>query len=74
MQTVVVGGAGFAAALLAGTLADALTGFKVVVGQQTLINFHLLFAMTTVLRLLLLPMSRALHTAHEADSAQASRV
>lgn len=68
MQTVVVGGAGFTAALLAGTLADSLSGFKVGVGHQTLIHFHLLFALSAVLRLLLLPMSRALHAAHEADS------
>lgn len=74
MQTVVVGGAGFVAALLAGTLADVLSGFSVVAGQQTLINFHVLFAMTTLLRLALLPMSRALHTAHEADFAHMSRL
>lgn len=61
MQTVVVGGAGFAAALLAGTLADALSGISLHLGRQNLINFHLLFVMTTILRLLLLPMSRSLY-------------
>jgi MFS family permease len=60
MQSVVGGFACFAAALLAGALADALAGFTVAVGKQVLLNFHLLFFMTAGLRLLLLPMSRAL--------------
>ena len=60
MQSIVGGVAAFAAALLAGVLAAALGGFTVAVGKQVLINFHLLFFMTAMLRLLLLPMSHAL--------------
>ncbi|MRR10840.1 MFS transporter, partial [bacterium] len=57
VQSVAAGAAVFVASLLGGWAATQLAGFRVVVLGQTLINFHLLFALSSLCRILLLPLA-----------------
>ncbi len=57
VQSVAAGAAVFAASLLGGWAATQLAGFRVVVLGQSLINFHLLFALSSLCRILLLPLA-----------------
>lgn len=57
IQNVAAGLSVFLASLAGGALAKWLGGFKVVIMGQTLINFHLLFALSSLLRLAILPMA-----------------
>jgi len=49
---VVTGFAFFAASLVGGTIAEAISGLHWQVGPQTVVNYHVLFVLSTVLRLL----------------------
>lgn len=60
-QGVLVGAAHFAAALAGGGLAEALSGFSVRMGNVQLVNFHVLFVLSSVSRLALLPLAIGLH-------------
>lgn len=52
MFAVMTGAAFFVASLLGGAVAETLADFRWEIGGQTLINYHLLFLASTVLRLL----------------------
>ncbi len=60
MQSLTTGLAIFIASLAGGLLADLFKGFRWVLLGQTIINFHLLFALSSVLRISLLPMAMKL--------------
>jgi MFS family permease len=60
MQTMAIGISAFVASLIGGLVAKRLAGFHVVVLGQTLVNFHVLFAASTVSRMLLLPLALGL--------------
>lgn len=60
-QGVLVGFAHFASAAAGGLLAQAWTGFSMHIGPLFLLNFHLLFVLSAVARLSLLPLAMGLH-------------
>ena len=60
-QGVIAGMAHFMAAALGGLLADRWSSFCLVIGPQTLVNFHLLFLLSAFGRLLMLPAALRLH-------------
>jgi MFS family permease len=49
--SVVTGIGFFIAAIAGGILAESLTNFKYVIGKQTLVNYHVLFAISSLLRI-----------------------
>ncbi len=57
MQSMAVGLFTFLAALLGGALAKSLDGVRLDVLGLTLLNFHLLFALSSILRIALLPIA-----------------
>jgi MFS family permease len=59
-QNVAVGVSAFAAALVGGIVAAALANVSLRAGPLTLINFHLLFAASALLRLVLIPVALGL--------------
>jgi MFS family permease len=60
-QGVLIGIAHFAAATAGGLLAQAWVGFTWPVGPVTLVNYHLLFGLSALARLALLPLAIGLH-------------
>ncbi|MBP7275126.1 MAG: MFS transporter [Kiritimatiellae bacterium] len=60
-QGVISGAAHFLAAAIGGGLAHGWSEFRLVIGQQTLVNFHLLFILSAFGRLLMLPAAMRLH-------------
>ncbi len=62
---VVTGFAFFAASLIGGTIAEALSGLHWKVGPQTIVNYHVLFVLSTVLRLLTAFMVMSFHEPNE---------
>ena len=63
VQSVVAGGAGFVAAMLGGALAYALSGWTWNARGVSLCNYHVLFVLRPIFRLLLIPLSRSLRVA-----------
>lgn len=59
-QNVAVGVSAFGASILGGVVAAALAGLLVKVGPFTFLNFHLLFAVSALLRLALVPVALGL--------------
>lgn len=59
-QNVAVGVSAFVAALAGGIVASGLAGVSLRAGPLTLINFHLLFAASALLRLVLIPVALGL--------------
>ncbi|HAD80995.1 MAG: hypothetical protein A2509_05055 [Candidatus Edwardsbacteria bacterium RIFOXYD12_FULL_50_11] len=57
VQSMVTGLAIFAASLVGGWLADSLRDFKFIILGQTIINFHLLFVLSSICRISLLPLA-----------------
>jgi MFS family permease len=57
VQSMATGIAIFAASLVGGWLANSLSGFRLVVLGQTIINFHLLFVFSSICRISLLPLA-----------------
>lgn len=60
-QGVLAGAVHFAAAAAGGLLAQAWSGFRLPVGPVTLVNYHLLFGLSALARLALLPLAAGLH-------------
>lgn len=60
MQGMAVGVSAFVASLIGGLVAKALGGFHVVLFGQTLVNFHVLFVVSAVARMALLPLALGL--------------
>ncbi|HUW83239.1 MAG TPA: MFS transporter [Phycisphaerae bacterium] len=58
--SIVAGIGGVCGPLLAGTIAQVLTGWSVRIGPLTLVNYHVLFLLSSLLRCLVVPLARRL--------------